>query len=1105
MSSSPPSTRSVATGRKLGNVGRPLGTFAAGAAVLLVVVALPDLGGAGEIVGQLEQEIAALEALGRDELPKGVTIQSLFEVDLSNADDVAQRIISLKRSIAATEAELAEMQVIDAGVVPDPKLGTIGAAQVGGGHPPRAAKGKRGRAAKNPMRAGAEEVARSSGRGAAQTTVAHPDAGTLDGGADSLAAGNVVNNATEVLRLRRDRLRLAFLLRSADARQRLLAADSQRSRVEASESLAKRARDEARAEELSAELARGNALDKAGRTADTALKALAGERARVEAARATLAGLRGDLASEQEQYAATQRSVLEDYERIARHLHEDQLGAAEADSMYTEIVGRLARYRQDMRDALSNIHGPDRVVPFRSRLDLDDSSFAAPAVLSERRALEQALTSLAATENELTHLASQIRWGHLSDLARDLTDLNDLRIELLARLPPASRSALTGFGERGLTQLAQEVEQLDLLFRYHVLSRIHQLSEIEDKGISSVLNLKNALGTIVKVVALLLLALFLRRRQASDLRRLRSAVRSGPGSLQVRIFLVRLLRFAEEVAPEIILLGTVYAAFAVIGHSASAELLLLRTLLLTYLWYRTLLALVHNVLANSATVGLFEIPEDLSKRILTSARLVGRFLLAVVVFLSIAKRLVGRGYLYGLVVEFFWLGALPIGYILIKRWRDDIAHAYLLAYPEGGLANAVRRHQNRRTGFFVTAAAFGYVSARGLVRWASGLVLRFRRARQAIAFLLDRRSTRTVELHELQAQPALPSRLLEALSSDATSSELLIDRFPHMDEIEQRLSAWRDGGPALTIALVGERGVGKTTWLTEMQRRQTACKTDILTFTDRKLQVEPLAHTLSSALSLGDATDSEAVIGALLRGPRRLVLLDQCQNLFLRAEHGLGAVLALGEIASRTVGNVAWIVVFGRHAWEFVDRVTKVGEVFEVRRLEPWSEDDTQALLRRRFEVAGYRLVLEEKLSSSLAGEREDTSVLPHGTESLVRLLVDRSDGLPRVSLRYWASSLYGATDNTVSVRTTPVPTADTLEMLPGRSRFVLAALLLHDTLSVSEAVRVTRFTATECELALDRLRLQGVLERLDGRYRVSPFWDRAVVRFLRRKHLLYS
>jgi hypothetical protein len=81
----------------------------------LLVAASQEEVGAGEIEDQIGQEIVALEALARDELPKGVTVQSLFEVDLSNEGDVRQRIASLQRSIAASEVDLASLVALDGG------------------------------------------------------------------------------------------------------------------------------------------------------------------------------------------------------------------------------------------------------------------------------------------------------------------------------------------------------------------------------------------------------------------------------------------------------------------------------------------------------------------------------------------------------------------------------------------------------------------------------------------------------------------------------------------------------------------------------------------------------------------------------------------------------------------------------------------------------------------------------------------------------------------------------------------------------------------------------------------------------------------------------
>jgi hypothetical protein len=64
----------------------------------------------------IEAEIAALEALARDELPKSVTVQSLFDVDLANENDVVRRVADPRRSIASGKAELAAMLAIETDV-----------------------------------------------------------------------------------------------------------------------------------------------------------------------------------------------------------------------------------------------------------------------------------------------------------------------------------------------------------------------------------------------------------------------------------------------------------------------------------------------------------------------------------------------------------------------------------------------------------------------------------------------------------------------------------------------------------------------------------------------------------------------------------------------------------------------------------------------------------------------------------------------------------------------------------------------------------------------------------------------------------------------------
>lgn len=1019
-------------------------------ACLLAALAAPSAGegtaasAAGGLDARLRRDISALEALARDELPEGATISSLFEVDLGNEDDVRRRVVSLRRAVESAEAELAAGEA-------------AGASAAGTARPP-------------------------------------------DTGSEPAAPPETAEEAQ--LRLRRDRLRLAFLERTPEVRARLLEADAHRSRVENAEMEARQARDEARATELAAERARSEALERAERSSDVGLKAVVRERARAEAARATLAGLRGELAGEQARRATEAREDRQAYDELARLARTPGLDPASADALYPRLVARLADARARMRAALSELGRPGRVVPFRPAADLGDARAPGKAAAAELGALRSIMAELAVVEREITSVERAARWGRLHDLAAQVHAVNELRIELLARLSARERRAVLGFGARGWAQLRREVDQLDLMTRYQVGSRWRQLGQAKLAGA-----IAGPVATgLAQAAAVVLVAVFLRRRQAAYWRHLRASLRGRVSSPGARLLLVRWLEFARALAPELILLAAVYLGFALVGAGRSPELALVRALALVYAWYRVFLALVHNLLAGRAASGRLEIPPGLSLRILRSVRLVGRYVVVAVVLLTIARRLVGRGYLYTLVVDVAWLGALPIGYVLIRTWRDDIAGAYLKLYPEGRLADAVRRHRERRSGFLVTAVAFAYVATRGIVRSARDVVLRFRHARKAVSFLLERRSQKTVGLGELPEAPVLPPALAAVFRPGPAPLPLVLDHFPHLQQVEERVAAWRSGGPALAVALVGDSGSGKSTWLAELGRRQgEGAAVSAAAFAHRLVSGADVVATLARDLSLGPASSVDDVVAALRAGPQRLVLLDGCQNLVLRAVDGLAGFSAFVDIVGRTTARVAWVCAFARYPWEYADNVTGAREVLEVLRLAPWGDEVMEALFRRRLEVAGFRAELDEGAGAGLATEQDDDGVMPRGADALVRLLVDRSDGLPLVALDFWARALRQDVGRALVLHTPPVPTADALEALAERSRFVLTAVMTHEDLTITEAARVTHFSVAACEVALEGLRLNGVLERDGGPYRVSPFWQRAVVRYLRRKHFLYS
>ena len=121
-----------------------------------------------------------------------------------------------------------------------------------------------------------------------------------------------------------------------------------------------------------------------------------------------------------------------------------------------------------------------------------------------------------------------------------------------------------------------------------------------------------------------------------------------------------------------------------------------------------------------------------------------------------------------------------------------------------------------------------------------------------------------------------------------------------------------------------------------------------------------------------------------------------------------------------------------------------------------------------------------------------------------VPLLWDYAEGLPELILHFWSRSLIDPGDGEpLRVRLFDVPKPDELEVLQDDARFALHAVVLHAGLDLDAAPTVLQRDAASAIGVLEQLRALGCIERHGDRFTVPIHWHRAVVRFLRRKHLL--
>jgi hypothetical protein len=900
-------------------------------------------------------------------------------------------------------------------------------------------------------------------------------------------------------RLQRSQARRAFLSQPATTRAALLHNEERQRAIQEQRRGAAEARAAAEREALEAEQARQEALEAARQAVTEAERALASERARVESYRATLASLRADHADARQGWATTQSSLLERHQALTKSALSPELAPAAADKTFREVLGYIEESREKLARAIGTLQDSLQVPELGMA---DDQAADHEALAEQRAALNASIAGAKREAEELRRDVATLLRGRAEAYASDLTFLNDLRLALLPRLTPAYHREVLGFTGAGFEQVVLEVNHLSVMARWYAV-RVRTMDDTQ-RSLRDLVTLGLAGLEVLKLIGLVILALYLRRHHKAWLTRLHAGVLAYLSNRPMRALADRWLRFLEAHVFETGFLVFAYLFFDLGGWDVP-EVRLLRAVVLTYAWYRLILSLLHHAITEAAHAGAVQLSEARNQKILQSVRLVGRYGLVVVVFLIASRTVLGRGYLYQLVVEFFWIGTLPIALVLVNRWREDIADAYLAMYPKGRFAIRVRNTRTRAVGFFVVLVAFTSVAARGISIYIREQLLSFEQTRKALAYVFRRRLERQSSVLGAEELPVeLPADLVAALSEQPVQEDLRIDRWPGLPQLLAEARRLVEGGDGTTVALVAERGGGKTSWLDEAERKLDFVHVDRAAVEERP-DPEALVPWLARTLGIDEARSADALVERLLAGPPRVVLLDGGQNLMKRSVGGTATYERFMQIASQSTARVVWVVTFSRYAWRHLECRFKSRTLFNRSlAIGTWSEAEIGQLIERRMSASGYVADYRDLIMDPVEGtalELETTRT----AERFRRLLWDYADGNPRVALHFWQLALIPEGERRVRVRLFARPDEARLVRLGEEARFALAAVAIHENMSIEELAETLAYPLEFCKSVVTYLENDELLQRRARRYVLGTGTYRAVIRYLRRNNLLHA
>ncbi|MBX3216999.1 MAG: hypothetical protein KF850_33510 [Labilithrix sp.] len=920
-----------------------------------------------------------------------------------------------------------------------------------------------------------------------------------DGGAsDDLFAAPPSDELARRIAVRAFEVRVEILTLATPERVALLAAEQDAVRAEAT----RREREDAYREAALAEEAQRKALQAAQEARSNVERQLAEVRARVEAARGAQLRVRADIVEsrrEADAAAATQAATLE---KVRRDVSAVALGSPEADALFDRVIGDLVELRARAERLLDRIEANSPAPRPSGSVELPGTS--EPELSRERDRLSEELAKLERSAVALERDDREETWAALRGVMHAERDLNAQQIALLRRISEAKREQLLGFGPEGRAQGLREVARVKLEVRWlraagwetlrETLQELRRPSAIAHVSFEIV-----ALGTLLWVT------MFVRRRRSRWLRRARNAAARSVRRPALLRALQRGTSALDAVGGELVSLGAVLVIPQIPGLDVTNTAWSVPyTLLLWYWIYRLALTVTHRSLASAASRGGV-LAGEVGERILRSVRLVGRAAFFFAVLLASSVAVVGRGYLHAVVVRAAWLMAVPIVFILVRRWRDDIASMYLRVQPVGSLSRLVARTRTRWVGFFVVVAAFVVLLGSGVVRALRRFVLGFEHSRKALAFLFRRRLERQVAQGVPGDEPRLAPEVLEFFSErPVAGGDLAIERYPGLDDFAERLGGWQKGRPGGATLITGRGGFGKTSWLRAAELRCRGVPVTRIDNRRRAILPADVIAVIAAATGAPPSTDEvEELAHYLSSRGKRVITVDDAQLWFVRGAETLEGWRTFVRLMELTGDHVMWVVAFGHYSWELLSWIERGERCFStVIHLAPWSESEIAKLLERRNDASGLEIVYDDLLIDD-AGDGNETARILTTTRDYNRLIWDYSEGSPRVALHVWGRALVHDGPGRARVRLFTNPDAQILEELGEPARFVLAAIVWHGCVSLDEAAATLALPRRACESAFHHLVDREVADLDDGLYRLSPRWWPVVLRYLRRKHLI--
>jgi hypothetical protein len=466
--------------------------------------------------------------------------------------------------------------------------------------------------------------------------------------------------------------------------------------------------------------------------------------------------------------------------------------------------------------------------------------------------------------------------------------------------------------------------------------------------------------------------------------------------------------------------------------------------------------------------------------------------------MDLTDEYVGLGTLHSWSWWVFMALGVPVLLILLVWWKKTIFERLAREPDPPQMVQRLLARSAERQRYVGAALGGVFLLGRGIQREIVRFFSNFEVGRRVQAAIFRREVERQSSRSDKPRDP-LPQHLQDRL----LAGHKLVPKV-YRDQVRSVVTRAR-GEQGWAVALVGERGMGKSTFLS---RVASELDEQILVVDCPLGGFDHFYEALLDRLGLAGThrQDVEILRAALNEHGIKVIALDNAHRL---AAPMIGGFVDYGrafEMIRELGGAFSWISTFDRIAFQFIKSARAEGALTAQEIVLPkWTEEQIGELLTVRAEAAGIepsydQLELPRQLdeaSYEAEGDRKR-----HGYN---RVLWDTSQGNPGVALRMWCDTLGLAEDGSVEVVLRSKRTVADLDDLSLTSQFVLRCLVQMEYASLEDVIRALNLPAADVEMALHAAHARGLVEDQDGVFSIAWTWYRLITRLLTRQNLLAS